>query len=350
MFQKKTVIVVGAGASSEAGFPTSGRLTEIIAGMLDIRRHGARQTRGDILVADAIDAAIRRDGQNVLQKTALINAAWRIRDAMPQAASIDSFIDAHRGDSSLELCGKLAIARSILQAERKSFLFFDPVAGPVAMPFKALSNTWFHGFMQLLVENCRVEELEERLSLICVIDFNYDRCIEHFLVNALQNYYGMSTRHAHALVRGTKILHPYGTVGALPWYTDEHAVGFGAEPSPDQLVDLVSQIKTFTEGTDPRSSDIEMIRNSVAEAKIVLFLGFAYHRQNLELIRSDRSLDPARDAYCLGTAKGISFPDCRLLADELAEYLSISKKSVSLRPDLSCAEFFREYWRRLSLS
>ena len=351
MFQKKTVIVVGAGASSEANLPVGGELTSRIAGLLDIPLAGARQRHGDTLIHDAIRHAAQRDDPSVGDIEAWLRACWRIRDAMPQAMSIDSFIDAHRGDESLELCGKLAIARAILQEEKKSLLFFDSTDTPITEMLGRLRATWFNAFMQLLSENCRVDGLAKRLESICLIVFNYDRCIEHFLVNAIQNFYGIGPDQAEELVRSIEVHHPSGTVGALPWYGREPGIAFGAEPTASQLVDLAGQIKTFAEGTDPGSSDIEKTRARVAEAEIVLFLGFAYHRQNLELLSPDAPRTrEERMARCFGTAWHISTSDCDLIAHELAEILGMTMSRLALRPDLTCAKLFQEYWRSLSLS
>jgi len=351
MFQKKTLIVVGAGASKEADLPVGSELTVRIANLLDVRHQDAKQTRGDTVLLAAIEEAVRRVDRSDGDIGTYVQACQRISSAMPQAMSIDSFMDAHRGDASLELCGKLAIVRAILQAERKSHLFFDGIRFPVAKMLERLKESWFNAFMQLLSENCRVGELAERLEWLSMIVFNYDRCIEHFLVNAIQNYYAIDTDQAEELVRSIEIYHPYGTVGALPWYAEEHAIAFGADPSAHQLLDLASQIKTFTEGTDPGSSDIGEIRKRVAEAQILLFLGFAFHRQNLDLIRPKTPpINRSREASCFATAVGISSSDCDLIAHEVARILNIPMSHIAFRPDLDCAGLFREFWRSLALS
>lgn len=46
---------------------------------------------------------------------------------MPQSISIDNFIDSHKGDKEIELCGKLAIVRAVLEAEAKSDAFVATV-------------------------------------------------------------------------------------------------------------------------------------------------------------------------------------------------------------------------------
>ncbi len=352
MFNKKTLIVVGAGASKEANLPTGYELKQRITSILDIRfKDGFKQFSGDYLVYDALREAVKAEDPNVCDINPHLYVARQIRDAMPQAISIDNFIDAHKGNKKLELCGKLAITRAILEAERKSSLFIDPNKYKATLKYPSLEGTWFNFFMQLLTENCTLSQLEERLSTIALIVFNYDRCIEHFLYHSLQNYYGLDSDQAGTLVKKIQIYHPYGTVGSLPWYRGISRIEFGAEPNPKQLIELASQIKTFTEGTDPNSSDITRIRNQMAESHIVIFLGFAFHRLNLDLIRPpDNSNSSQNDVCYYGTAKGMSKSDCDVLLLDLMEFGKARRENIAIRNDLTCGELFQEYWRSLSLS
>jgi hypothetical protein len=351
MFNKQTLIVVGAGASEEVNLPTGNELKKNIASILDIRFDHYNQVSGNYVVCNAIREAVMRANPNDRDINPHLHAAWRIRDAMPQAISIDHFIDAHQDDKKLELCGKLAIVQSILEAERKSALFINNNNIYNKLDFKKLDETWLNSFMKLLAENCRVNELNDRLSSITMIIFNYDRCVEHFLYHSLQNYYGIDARHAASLVKCIKIYHPYGTVGTLPWYGGAQVVAFGAESNSKQLVDLASQIKTFTEGTDPESSDITEIRDRMVESHIVLFLGFAFHRLNLELIKppSHKHSNPEEVRY-FATAKGISTSDCSSIVTDLIKIGAAKREMIEIRNDLRCGQLFQEYWRSLSLS
>ena len=350
MFNKNTLIIVGAGASKEAKVPTGNELKQNIANSLDIRfAHGVQQISGHPYIYNALREAIKRNGASASDIELYLRTAWRIRDAMPQAISIDHFIDAHQGDQKLELCGKLAIVQSILQAERNSSLFFEIEEGSRTLDYRSLEETWFNRFMQLLTENCRVNQLEQRLSTIAFIVFNYDRCIEHFLYHSLQTYYGISPNEAASLVKRIAIYHPYGTVGALPWYQERHQIDFGTEPDPRRLLDLASQIKTFTEGTDPNSSDVTDIRNRVAKSQIVIFLGFAFHRQNLDLIKPRTKHLNREDVRYFATAKGISKSDCEIISTDLVKLAGVRRNHVSLQNELTCYELFKEYWRSLSL-
>lgn len=352
MFNKKTLIIVGAGASNEANLPTGAELKKKIASILDIRfENGYRQSSGDYLVCQALREAIKNENPDARDINLHLHAAWRIRDAMPQAISIDNFIDAHQGDNKLELCGKLAIARAILEAERNSHLFIDPNKPSARLHYPSLEDTWFNFFIQLLTENCTIDRLEERLSTIALIVFNYDRCIEHFLYHSLHNYYGIDWTQTETLVKKIQIYHPYGTVGSLPWYGGKYSIEFGAETNAKQLFLLASQIKTFSEGTDPDSSDITEIQNRLVESQIVLFLGFAFHRQNLGLITPPTNAHSSPDGVSyFGTAIGISKSDCEVLLSDLMKIGGAKREKIAIRNDLTCAKLFQEYWRSLSLS
>ena len=251
MQQKKTVIVVGAGASHEAGLPTSAELKRSIARDIDIKFRGLKQTSGDRIIAASLQFHFHDINPH-------LHACWKMRDALPQAMSIDHFIDSHQENENIELCGKLAIVRSILQAEQSSKLSLNRpnTYNDNTLNFIPLEDTWFNVFWQRISENCQAEGLEERLSLIVLIVFNYDRCIEHFLIHAIQNYYGMSADNAASLVNTMKIYHPYGKVGSLPWTNGAAQMEFGGEPSAQHLMRLAEQIKTFTEGTNPEASDL----------------------------------------------------------------------------------------------
>lgn len=352
MFEKKTVIVLGAGASKESGLPTGQELKDQIVQLLNIKFDWREQTRGDYRISEALRLHLKQRGDDKIDINPHLHAAWHICEAMPQAMSIDNFIDAHNGDEKIELCGKLAIVRSILEAERHSSLFVDETQGIRGRPeFGKLKDTWYNKFFQLLTENCRPDDLVERVQSIALIIFNYDRCVEHFLYHALQNYYKISPQKAADIVQKIEIYHPYGKVGSLPWQGGSGAVEFGKEPSPNQLLELAAQIKTFTEGTDPSSSEVANIRTSMVHAKILVFLGFAFHPLNMRLIAPGEAESRQRNKLiCYATAKGISSSDCENLTAEMNEAFGDPNNRLHIRNDLTCYELFQEYWRGLSLS
>jgi len=343
-----TIFVVGAGASKEAKLRTGLELKGHIAQLLDIRygHFGDKQEHGDYLIASALFEHVRQPDGRRGDINPYLHEAWHIRDALPQAISIDHLLDAHRDNDKIALCGKLAIVRSILMDERSSLLYYEPSRGS-NFNFRVLENTWYIPFFQLLTENCRKNDIKERFKSITLIIFNYDRCVEHFIYNALQNYYKLSVEESIKLVTNINIYHPYGVVSTLPWVDQSGAIEFGAEPRSTQLLELSKKIKTFTEGTDPGSSEILEIREHMRIANRVVFLGFAFHKLNMQLIAPEQ-LDGTSnsDIRCFATTLGISSSNKEVIEGQIKE-LYHGEIIVNMA-NLVCYDFFKEYWRSLS--
>jgi len=349
MSNKKTLYIIGAGASSEAGLPTGYELKEKIAELLDMRFEFQSRISGDSCIYEALLMYVKQSENQEKDINPYLHAARHIRDAMPQAISIDNFIDTHNDDKKIELCGKLAIVRSILDAERKSNLYIDPSNTYNRLKFHEIEKTWYANFIKLLTENCTKKNIAKRLESITLIVFNYDRCIEHFLYNSLQNYYGIRPDEAVNLVKEIEIYHPYGIVGSLPWQGGQ-SVSFGEEIDSLNLLNLANQIKTFTEGTDPKSSEILAIRKNITNTDRVVFLGFAYHKLNMKLLKPDGPLlESTNPRSCFGTAKGISNSDCEIIKCEINSNYKRSMTACEIRNELDCYHLFQEYWRSLSL-
>lgn len=350
--QKKDIVyVVGAGASHEANLPTGDKLKREIAQCLDFTepRHG--HDRGDMTIKEAFRMSVNHiEGSPDRNIASYMEASRHIMEAMPQAPSIDNFIDTHSGDEHIELCGKLAIVQTILSSERESLLYIDPSNIYNKMNFITLEETWYSKFFKLVIEGCNKEQLKERFQLISMVVFNYDRCVEHFLVNALQNYYRIPEKEAAELVNEIIIFHPYGVVGTLPWQGGR-SITYGGKAKADEILHLASQIKTFTEGTDPDSSDIQAMREKIASAARIVFLGFAYHDLNLKLINPE----VPKEHFCtetsyFGTAYGVSKSDCEIIKSLVTDMKNTHTNRCSINNELTCAKLFDEYSRSLTLN
>lgn len=350
MATPKTVFVVGAGASHEFGLPVGTTLKDQIAGGLQFRNTGAETGRGngDPFLYETLQtysSQVNRDAN--FQE--LIKASIKISFAMPLALSIDNFIHVHNGNREVEFCGKLAIAHQILRAEAASQLRNSSVDRK-APDMAFVRDTWIVAFMKMLGEDCPIDRLHDRLSNIKFVIFNYDRCIEHFLFNAIQIYYGVADHVAADLVNSIHIYHPYGVVGQLPWQVNSfndntQPMEFGGTPDQFEIIKIAGEIRTFTEGTDDEDSDIIAIRRSMDEAERLVFLGFAYHPLNVALLGvEEMSRTKTRRAY--GTASGMSHSDVENVLRNLTTQLHAPNMVV--RNDVKCARLFHEYSRELS--
>jgi hypothetical protein len=344
---KKTVYVIGAGASKEANLPTGEELKEEISNLLNMHLSYS-EVNGDELIVEALWEVVKGPNGERGSIRPYLDAARHIREAMPQAISIDNFINDHRENEKIAMCGKLAIVRSILQAERNSLLYFERHRADSNIDFSYLGKTWYLPFFRLLTENCQKGNLKKRLKTIVLIIFNYDRCVEHFMYHALQNYYRISPYESANLISCINIYHPYGSVGSLPWLdnSDSYAMEFGDLPKRNQLLHLVDKVKTFAEGMDPNSSDILAIRKHMADAHRLVFMGFAFHKLNMQLIAPDTKSKGLR-LKCYATTFGISRSDKEVIRKQISTLYNNALIDTKMA-DRKCVTFFSEFWRSLA--
>ena len=348
MINDRTTVIVGAGASVGFGLPAGGEIKSRIAQLLDIKFENAiSQVSGDYLIMESIKKHFESEG-GTEKINEFIKSARKTSAAMPLAISIDNYIDSNRNDRMVELCGKLAICRAILESERKSSLWFDE-RNDELFSLDPINLNWIVPFFQLISENATSDELAERLKRITLIVFNYDRCIEHSLFHCIKNYYEIPSHIVADILSNLDIFHPYGKVGKLPWEGDGSTFDFGYCPSPDELLELSSKIRTFTEGTDPNSSEIELLRERLLQSSMLIFLGFAYHSLNMELL-SVSSMGEQPVWRVFGTALGISLDDRDIISQDIRNLAPGSDPKINLRAHMKCDEFFQEFWRTFSLS
>lgn len=346
--KRKTVFVIGAGASAEVDLPTGETLKSKISNMLNLRFDFHKQKTGDEVIVEALRLYVKNNQPSNQDTSPLIHEARHISDSISHALSIDNFIDQHRDNEKIALCGKLAIIKSILDAEKSSSLFFDPYKNKNTINFKSIEKTWYIDFFKFITENCSKDELKERFQSITLIIFNYDRCVEHFLFHILQNFYKFSEIEATELIKHLNIYHPYGHVGFLPWWQQNESMAYGQTPTAQQLLSLVQQIKTFSEGTHPDSSDIQEIKDHMAKASHVIFLGFAFHKLNMQLIHPSQTTEISNVVRCYTTTYETSEHNKEAIKEQVTS-LYASRHEVSVKMiNKTCSGFFNEFWRSLA--
>lgn len=329
MFKRQTLFIVGAGASAEVDFPIGTQLALTIRAKMDIRfEHGFKPIgTGDHDLYSLIKQSRPREGDQ-FQK-----AAWRIREGIVFAQSIDDFLDQHRTDQYVNLYGKAAIVQAVIEAERNSSLFFNRYEGVETFDAERLTDTWFTKFMYMLCRGIPREQVTKVFDKVAFIVFNYDRCIEHFLIHALQRAYSIRIEDAAALVDRLHIVHPYGSVGDLS------KVPFGH--TRINAVELASGIKTYTEQAG--AADItEKLRAELNRADRIVFLGFAFHDQNVRMLQGS---ERPSNRVVYGTILGMSEPD----KDEVRRQLASTLRPSTIHLErLKCAGLFDHFAKSLS--
>lgn len=344
------VIVLGAGASKEVGLPIGSELTTSIAQSLSFKIENFGRLAGG---NDQIRECIYKLAQNSTSTPGSVDdyyqAALKICDSMPLAPSIDNFIDSHRVDKKIAKMGKLAIAACILKAEKQSTLYVNRSNSYNKPNFKKLKGTWFTELFSLFSQHCVSDQLEERLSRLTIISFNYDRCFKHFLRNALLTYYTISPEEADRIVSRVTVLHPYGSVGSMRFDTGLQGIEYGQQPASDDLLRSAESIRTFTESTDEDSNETGTVRERIANAKTLVYLGFAFHPLNMRLLYgSALPSKNGRDCDVFATAMGISESNRSLIADDLARMGGYANTRVHLRQSLTAGGLISEYSRHLA--
>jgi hypothetical protein len=355
MFKSKTVFVVGAGASEEAGLPIGKELTGEISSLLHISsRPDGSLERGD----QDIREAIRRLGAQQSDKwdtNKLIRSGRQVSAAMGLAPSIDTFLQSHCGNDEYVLLGKMGIAKAIILAELRSKLARNQGR---SQPFEmaTVHGTWFVSLAQQLFSEVPAAQPELAFKNVSFIIFNYDRCLQVFLTRALELYFQIDHQRARAIVAKVDIVHPYGNLGDMN--ESDHTLPMFGDTQCD-LYAVSQRLKTFSESEIDVDKSTK-IEDSMRKAETLIFLGFAFYDQNMELLGEDVTKGDAKARYkninrVYATTLGMSNPDVAVAKAQIG--LLVRGRPPKEKDDFSietfsgkCHELFAEYWKSLTAS
>ena len=338
---KNFVFVVGAGASKELGLPTGKELLETISSLAKSDYDfGRQQTRNNVNeeIANGISALCNRPISsntdfNSRRAEMLRKAAWLSKISL-LAPSIDNVLHTHKEDADIVNIGKIMIAHCLMVAERSSLIYntsqqngsesIFPFVGVFNGEQRYLSETWLGELFRLLVEMRDFNEFIRALQRITFISFNYDRCIEQFLVSCATVYFRLTDPQAQTVLANLKIVRPYGTLGSL--HTANGLVyGYGRNGA--DIVQVSAGIKTFTEQIVDAKLDSD-IQDAFKEAEVVFFLGFGFLDLNLELLFKKA---PFNVVSVLGTHYGMSTDSAGIVEKKLTRAMLFGNDNSILR-------------------
>jgi hypothetical protein len=330
MFASKIVFILGAGAGHEIGMPLGSALTRIIAQKMTLTRDTiqGRHLHGDVALFE--DVSRGREGQK------WFIAAKRLSEGLLLSKSIDDFLNLHQHDEEVVRLGKSAIIKSILEAEEKSKLFSKSIGGEPVINFENVADGWMIKFMHMLGQG----NINNIFDNVAFINFNYDRCLEHFLLHAVRGLHGVNFAAAAAVMRKIEIFHPYGYIGDLPQMGG--VVGFG-----DSLQDAHSisdRILTYSEKVEEGES-LSNMREQIRDARAIVFLGFGFHKQNMDLIRLQPGYS-AKKVYA--TALGISDADRHVVESRISGLFDPVQQvymlnNIHVNTDVDCRGLMQQY-------
>lgn len=293
----RSLFIIGAGASAEFKFPTGrGLITQIArtAGVALVSRSFANREgeAAKSVIRNYINTISHSENHGGEFPAALYNALASLRGGLVLAQSIDNFLNAHNESINLVRIGKICIVDAILKAERSSDLYINldhehDIGIPDYDMISKAKDTWMGVFCRNLFENHKFSEIGKMFENIKFVIFNYDRCVEHFLLHAVGAYYNINLDLASETLSTAVFIHPYGSLGKLPWQAlskSDPVRAFGAESTVSDLEIGRTLINTFTEGVND-SEHLAAIRREVMLAQKIYFLGFGYHSINIDLLK-----------------------------------------------------------------
>lgn len=288
MISKKTVLILGAGASLDSQFPSGLELIKEVAACMD-------RNAADMPISmqssdyDPFSGFSERENFNPSQVRHLLSTdesrfVIQLRGADPP--SIDEFLASNK-DGFSEI-GKIGIVKVISSLEDEKNLLKD--------------ENWYRKLWHKVYGGCHtLEDLRKSLENLFIITFNYDRSLEHFLISRAKSMYGSKQENEVITLfkNCLKVCHIYGQVGSLPWQTSiagtisrEYTTTFSGN-----FKQLSKCILTYTEIMDEKilkesiekSSGISLkeINRKIIHADNVYFLGFGFHDQNLRFFNTD---------------------------------------------------------------
>ncbi|MFA4970084.1 MAG: hypothetical protein WC540_10685, partial [Sulfuritalea sp.] len=191
-------------------------------------------------------------------------------------------------------------------------------------------------FIELLTQGLArkdVSKIFENVTLVC---FNYDRCIEHFLLHGLMLRYGIEKDEATKVVQSLRILHPYGTVGRY-FSQSGQAIRFGWAGIPP-LESITSNLRTYTEEIADKKA-LSMMQNAIAESEMAVFLGTAFHPNNMQLMAGGLGQPSSKRVYA--TVEGISEQNRQMVHNDISELFNKSNLQINFAG--TCADLFDRY-------
>ncbi|MCK1584291.1 hypothetical protein IVB03_33310 [Bradyrhizobium sp. 168] len=341
MFNRPVVFVIGAGASADYDMPLGGTLASTIAEDVNFRFRGNSRSepiRGDNILYELLVSKFNKDGA---QLDSYVAAGHKLAAAISSAASVDDALyQLSEFPEAIQL-GKACIIRSILKAERNSALKFSPDTG--RLPDSAGKDGWIEQVLSIAIAGLRHAQFPEAFKKVTFVNFNYDRCLEHYLFWSFQRL-GLSADEATKIVDGLTIIRPYGTVGSVLDGRLDH-VPFG-DGSRLDVFNMLDRIRTFTESD--ALHDKEQLERLLSEAFMCVFLGFGFHKQNLDLLARSKNLQKTEVPRILATIYKVHDGNLPALTTALADRLRVNNPRIELLP-MKAPELLQELRLRLTL-
>jgi hypothetical protein len=284
MIEKRTVFILGAGASCPYGFPTGSELVERICKQF-IR------SSGELLLSLAVRDPSKPDRRAEAYEFVGVLSKSRVQ-------SIDLFLS--RNPEFITV-GKIAIILAILSAEAASLFRGE-------MPKEKERVDWYTDLLRNLTDGLVRKQDFSRFgdNKVSFITFNYDRSLEHFLYESLLNsFHGVASEDIRQVLQRIPIVHVYGYVAPLDWQEPRDGrpkIPYRVQANAADVLDLANNLYVIY---DERCHPVlDKARELISQAERLFFLGFGYANENLEALGLSGVLKRSHQIF--GTALGLT--------------------------------------------
>ncbi|MBD3342818.1 MAG: hypothetical protein GF353_27215 [Candidatus Lokiarchaeota archaeon] len=287
------VFIIGAGANKPYGFPLGDELyTKIQNNYLSyINSFKNSDKSGTSEAYHRMFLAKAQEFTEALSRTSSV--------------SIDKYLNIN---NEFKIQGIHAITAEVYNSEISSKL---PIKN------NQVEGDWYNYLYRKLIDGLNTKEdlLRIHENRIAFITFNYDRSLEQYLFEntyGLLKHAGISRKELIQLFQKIPFIHVYGQIGYLPWQREipdeeyfminkeQTIVAYGdSNFQPFNVsIHVNSQLNImYDERKD--NPDIHKAHRLISEADRVLFLGFGYDDQNLNILKLPELV---KDKQVYGTA------------------------------------------------
>lgn len=266
MIHIPTVLILGAGASAEYGFPVG------------------RQFKNEIC------ALIKGGIYTEMQELGLYDQTREFLDRLLHSPfeSPDRFLEEFPDYREV---GKYCFAKVLCRSET------DELAFPINRPIQA----WY----EFLVNCLELKSPDYQNNALSILTFNYDRSLEYFLWKAIEALHLNDNRKMRRLWRTKpKIIHLHGMLGA---FDPINGAGRSYMPLeerlgvPDELIAAANGINIIHD-VDPETEEFDEAEKVLRQAKRIFFLGFGFDKRNVQRLRVFEN--ELNDVAIAGTGRG----------------------------------------------
>jgi hypothetical protein len=168
-----------------------------------------------------------------------------------------------------------------------------------------VKDDWYTYLYRKMTERMITPDSYEdfRKNKVSFITFNYDRSLEHFLAESFSNSFTSIPGNMNMVeLIPFPFLHVYGVIGKLPW--QKGFFRYCHKGNLNLIDQMMENIKIIYEQIP---EEIEKIKELIFNAERIIFLGFGYAKENLEVLDIYNILSIRKDRPAIhGTAFGFT--------------------------------------------